>query len=224
MPCYSYLIELNKTKKREEIKMKKSILKMTAGIMAGVMVFGTALSVSAAGVTIDEAKKTALTAAGVAEEQIIFKQAFEDTDDGRQIFEVDFFVPGEVKYEFDIDAASGAIVERDMDLWEAEDDFEYAALIQAAAASSVEPAAPNTVPGEITELQAKTVALKDAGFVEGDVVVSKCIRDFDDGVEKFEVEFRLSDGTEYSYDISAKDGRILEREIDRECEFDLDWD
>ena len=191
-------------------------MQAVAGILAGVAIFGGALSIAAAEVTIEEAKMTALASAGVSADKVIFKQAVESVDDGMRIYEIDFFVPGEVKYDFDIDVDTGAILDRDMDLWEAEDDFEYAALIEAAAAEKVKNGAENNEAGEITELQAKTIALKDAGFMESEVMLTKCSRDLDDGAQKFEVEFRLSNGMEYSYDIRISDGKILERDIDRD--------
>ena len=93
--------------------MKKAII---TAIMAGVMVFAMAGSVFAAEkVTAEDARKTALDAAGLKEEQVIFKTAGKTMDDGMEIFEMDFFVPGEAKYEFDIDASTGRIIDQDKD-------------------------------------------------------------------------------------------------------------
>jgi uncharacterized membrane protein YkoI len=184
------------------------MMSIAVAAVAGLMVMGTAGTVFA-DVTVDDAKKTALEAVGVKEDQVIFEVAAESTDDGVKIIEVEFFVPGEVKYDFDIDAATGAILEQDMDLWEAEDDVEYAALIKSGGleslASAVEAA------GEITELQAKAIALKDAALGIGDVTFVKCKKDVDDGVTKYEIEFVTKDGIEYEFDISVKDGTILEK-------------
>ena len=36
----------------------------------------------------------------------------------------------------------------------------------------------------------------------------------DDGIEKFEIEFRTPDFMEYEYDIKVSDGTILERNAD----------
>lgn len=190
--------------------MKKNIGGLVIGAVMGLTVLGCAGSALAAGITQETAQKTALEAAGVKAEDVIFKPTGTDLDDGREIFEVDFFVPGEVKYEFDIDAATGAIIEQDADLWEADDDFEYAALIENAG-KEVKAAA-----GGITELQAKTIALKDAGFQANEVTFTKCKKDLDDGIEKFEIEFRTADFVEFEFDINAADGTILERsaEID----------
>ena len=188
--------------------MKKTISGMIIGAVMGMTVLGCAVSAQAAGITQESAQKTALEAAGVKEEDVIFKKTGKELDDGREIFEVDFFIPGEVKFEFDIDAASGAIIEQDMDLWEPEDDFEYAALIEKAGKEIKVP------DGEITELQAKTIALKDAGLKTDEVLFTKCKKDLDDGIEKFEIEFKTSDFMEYEYEIDAADGTILEKSAD----------
>ena len=168
--------------------MKKSFIAFAA--IVGVIAAAT--TVSAAGVTREDAQKKALEAANVKEDQVIFKQADTDTDDGRQIFEVDFFVPGEMKYEFDIDANTGAILEQEIDLWEADDDMEYADLIKAA---GTDVKAAETVEGEISELQAKMIALKDSGFKADEVTFTRCRRDQDDGTWQYEVELKLADGT-----------------------------
>ena len=192
---------------RRKSKMKK-MMNIAVAAFAGLMVLGTSGAVFA-DVTVDDAKKTALEAVGVKEDQVIFKAAGEDTDDGVKVFEIDFFVPGEVKYEFDIDAATGAILEQDFDLWEADDDMEYADLIKTGGLESTISAVETA--GEITELQAKAIALKDAGLGVNDVTFVKCKKDVDDGATKFEIEFVNKDGIEYEFEISVKDGTILEK-------------
>ena len=196
--------------------MKKTLIALSA--VAGIM---AASVVACAGtISLEDAQKKALEAVDVAKEKVVFKPTETDIDDGREIYEVDFFVPGEIKYEFDIDANTGAILEQDIDLWEADDDLEYADLIKAAgltadsAAASTESAAASD--GEITELQAKMIALVDAGFKADEVTFTKCKKDLDDGVLKFEVELRLADGTEYEYNIKVADGTILEKDIDKD--------
>ncbi|MDO5702070.1 MAG: PepSY domain-containing protein [Lachnospiraceae bacterium] len=191
--------------------MKKTLSVIAA--LAAVIVAGTA--VSAAAITLEDAQKTALDAVGVKEEQVIFKSAGLDNDDGREIYEVDFFIPGEIKYEFDIDANTGAIVEQDIEMWEADDDTEYAALIKDAGIKT-DSAAAAAADGGITELQAKMIALKDAGLKADEATFTKCRKDLDDGIEKYEIEIRTAQGTEYEYDIKVSDGTILEKDIDND--------
>ena len=199
-------------------KMKKAVITFAA--IAGIMAAAT--TVSAASITLEDAQKKALEAVDVKEEQVIFKPVETDMDDGRQIYEVDFFVPGEIKYEFDIDVNTGAIVEQGIDLWEADDDLEYADLIKAAGAEAAETvtAAKEAVEGAITELQAKMIALKDAGFKADEVTFTKCRRDQDDGVWQYEIELRLADGTEYDYEIKEADGTIMDKDVDKDVDND----
>ena len=189
--------------------MRKNIRGMVIGAMMGLTVLGSAASVLAAGITQENAQEVALKAAGVKAEDVIFKKSGKGFDDGREYYEVDFFIPGEMKYEYDIDAATGAILEQDSDFWDADDDFEYAALIGNAGKETSQAAN-----GEISESQAKAIALKDAGFNENEVTFTKCRKDIDDGIQKFEIEFRTPDFMEYEYDINVSDGTILERNAD----------
>ena len=191
---------------RKEKAMKKGFVTTAAAMMMGTMVLGFSGNVFAAGTTIEDAQRTALEAAGVSESQVIFEKRGTSFDDGREIYEIDFFIPGEIKYDFDIDTATGMIVDQDQDLWEPEDDFEFAALMNDHAATEVS--------GEITKEQAKELALKDAGFSEAEVFITKCKKDFDDGIEKFEIEFSTGDGREFEYGLRVSDGAILEKNMD----------
>lgn len=196
--------------------MKKKLMGIVIGAVAGMMVFGT--TAFAANVTEADAKKTALAAVNLTEDQVVFVKSGMDFDDGREIFDVDFIIPGEVKFEFDIDANTGSIVGQDRDLWDAEDSYEYAALLGEKGMTAAE------TTGAVTELQAKAVALKDSNLRDDEVSFTKCRKDFDDGIARFEIEFRTADGTEYDYDISESDGRILEKNIDRDFVFGFDDD
>ncbi len=63
----------------------------------------------------DAAKDAALADAGLSASDVTFvKQEF-DRDDGRAVYEVEFYSGG-VEYEYKIDAATGAVLERDVDL------------------------------------------------------------------------------------------------------------
>ena len=60
------------------------------------------------------------------------------------------------------------------------------------------------------------IALKDAVLKAVEVSVTKCKRDQDDGIWQFEVELKLADGTEYDYEITASDGRIVDKDVDKD--------
>lgn len=62
---------------------------------------------------------------------------------------------------------------------------------------------------QISEDEAKRIALDDAGVAEQDATLFGIELDSDDGVTKYEVSFNVGQ-TEYEYDIDAMTGAILE--------------
>ena len=69
--------------------------------------------------------------------------------------------------------------------------------------------------GFVTEDRAKEVSLSRAELSASDVARVKAELDFDDGVWKYEVEFRHG-GFEYDVDVNAENGSVLkfEKEYD----------
>ncbi len=65
-------------------------------------------------ITKDQALQIAIQHAGVAQTDVSRQKVEQDYDDGRQRFEVKFKV-GRTEYEYDIDAATGQILEFDVD-------------------------------------------------------------------------------------------------------------
>ncbi|MBQ7005102.1 MAG: hypothetical protein IJN68_01575 [Clostridia bacterium] len=72
---------------------------------------------------------------------------------------------------------------------------------------------------DVGDAEAKSIALKDAGYAQADVLWLSAYPDYDDGVKHYDVEFYVenADGSffEYSYEVSA-DGRIREKDVERE--------
>lgn len=89
------------------------------------------------------------------------------------------------------------------------------------APTAVETASPSTEAasaaqadnGNISLEDAKSIALKDAGFDASQVQFTSTELDTDDGIEKYEIDF-INDGYEYEYDINAKTGEIIEKSKD----------
>ena len=63
---------------------------------------------------IDKATEIALADAGFSADAVEFTKQNPDIDDGVNIYEVEF-VNGETRYEYDIDAATGNILDKDTD-------------------------------------------------------------------------------------------------------------
>ena len=73
----------------------------------------------------------------------------------------------------------------------------------------------------ITDERALEIACSDAGVKSSQAELKKCKLDKDDGEWLYEVEFR-SGKNEYEYEIDAKTGKILSRDMEQEEE-DQTW-
>lgn len=73
---------------------------------------------------------------------------------------------------------------------------------------------------DVSADKAKSIALKDAGYSQSKVSGLYAELDRDDGVKYYDVSFyvKQSDGSylEYDYEVRVSDGKILEKEVDRE--------
>lgn len=65
----------------------------------------------------------------------------------------------------------------------------------------------------IGEQKARDIALERAGITADDVIFNRIELERDDGIWKYEVEFR-KENTEYDIDIKADDGAIISYETD----------
>ena len=65
----------------------------------------------------------------------------------------------------------------------------------------------------IGETKAKKIALDKAGLKENEVSFVKVDIDKDDSIFVYDIEFR-KDGKEYSFEINAENGEIIEQEVD----------
>lgn len=187
--------------------MKRFFMNITAAAILGTTVLGAALSASAAEAqapTIEQAIQTAFTDAGVTGDQaIIYKQGF-DFENGKKVFDVNFIVPEQSKFEYTIDRETGTIFTQERDAWEADDSIDFANLISAGGIAT-----------EITGDEAKEFALKDAGFTEDQVFVYKVITNFDDGIGFYEVNFFIPGDMIYEYDLDPITGSVIKVEKDR---------
>ncbi len=75
---------------------------------------GSNTSGSGSYIGVDKAKEIALTHAGFSESEVTFSKAKQDKDDGRMVYEVEFY-KNKKEYEYKIDATSGTILEYEVD-------------------------------------------------------------------------------------------------------------
>ena len=180
--------------------MKKNFSKRIAAAVTA-LVLSLVLSICAvaapsASITPDEAKQAALDHAKLTAEQVIFTQAKLDYDDGRAVYDIEFY-SGNKEYDYEIDANSGKVLEFDYDI----ENFDI-----------------SSVQVKLSLDEAKAVALKNAKLSENDVVFTKAKLDYDDGRAVYDIEF-YSGNKEYDYEIDANTGKILDRDIEYKVSF-----
>lgn len=136
-------------------------------------------------ITADAAKSYALAHAGLTDDQVTFTKSKLDYDDGKQVYDVEFYTGSREEYDYEIDAYSGAIISYDYEM-------------KGNAASSGT--------STITEADAKKLALAQVpGAAESDI--NKFKTDYDDGRMEYEGTI-VYDGMEYEFEIDAYSGAI----------------
>ena len=88
--------------------MKKAVAVVLAVMM--VLVLSVSAFAARGPLTLEEAKQAALEYAGVKASEATFTKAHRDFDDGREVYEIEFYANG-TEYEMDVDASTGRILE-----------------------------------------------------------------------------------------------------------------
>ncbi len=168
-----------------------------------------ALSSTKKQIGVEGAKQIALAHAKVALKDVTFIKAELETENGRLVYDIDFY-SGNVEYDYEINVATGSILSVDWDIEDysipapepAPTEVPAPAPAPTAAPAPTQPAAPSTISAE----KAKQIALSHAGV--GGASFIKVELDTDDGVQVYEIEFKVGN-VEYEYDINAISGEII---------------
>ena len=144
----------------------------------------------AAAVTEEQARETALSHAGLTADQVTFVRSKLDRDDGRLMYDVEFYTSDYKEYDYEIDASTGEILSYDYDA----EGYSYQ---------------PNATPGTaITAEQARAIALAEVpGAAESDIYEFETDRD--DGRLEYEGKI-IYNNTEYEFTIDGYSGAIRE--------------
>lgn len=146
----------------------------------------------------ESAKEIAFTDAGVTLGEVAKLEVEFDFDDGKYMYEVSFRV-GATKYEYDIDATTGAIHKKDV------------------GNKTVISNAPNGVEfigvENATQIAVGNALLGATNFTAEDAKVMKTKLEFEKGAYVYEIEFVLGDNF-YEYEINAVTGVIIKTEIE----------
>ena len=145
-------------------------------------------------ISADKAKKIALGDAKLAEKDVTFVKVELEFEDNRLVYDVEFY-SGNVEYDYDIDAVSGAIVSADRDI------ENYVIPAQPSTEATTKAQA-----SEISVEKAKQIALSHAGV--GSARFTKAKIDYENGVKVYEIEFKVGN-MEYEYDINVVNGAIV---------------
>lgn len=167
---------------------------------------------SASGITLKEAKSIALKHAGVSSSKATFVKAETDYEDGIQVYEIEFY-SGNTEYDYEIKVSNGEILSFDKDI------ENY--TIPSSGSGSGSSSTPSS--NYIGVDKAKSIALKDAGLSSSSVTFTKAKLDREDGVRVYEIEFFSSD-KEYEYEINATSGKIRDKDVEFNDDFDDEWD
>lgn len=160
--------------------------------------------------TEEQAVAIALEHAGLTEAEVTGLRAHLDKDDYFPNWDIRFRA-GDWEYDYEIHTESGTILD-----W----DKEYDPPVQAPPTEppvTEAPAAqpPRTEPVYLTKDEALTIALNHAGLTKTQISRLEREFDWDDGCPEWSIEFSCN-GYEYSYEIHAESGAVLE--------WDKEWD
>ena len=221
---------------------KKAIISAVVIIVIlGIIAGGTVITVRAVAksrsIGESRAEQIALADAGTEVSQARFRPTEFSFDDGRFVYEVEFYT-GNGEFEYVIDASDGTIIERDTDIRQnishntinKETNAETNAGTENQTDATTENhtnAATDTVTDGKTDVgtepsadqmlvsleSAKQAALADAGMSSADVTFTKEKTDYENGISIYDLEFYSSDA-EYDYEINAATGEILSKSMD----------
>lgn len=142
----------------------------------------------------EKAKELALSHAGLTEEQARSVRVKRDYDDGRSIYEVEFYGEGTDEYDYEIDAITGQILAFDSDLHDN------------GAAVSEESRSP------VSEDEVRAAVLERVpGATEENLFIRL---ERDDGRLEYEGEL-IYDNMEYEFKVDAYSGTVIEWEAEQ---------
>ncbi len=152
-----------------------------------------------------KAKTIALNKAGVKEAELVKYTCEFDKDDGVASYDVSFETAN-YEYDVEINAVTGAILDYDKEAI-----YKKPVISKPVATTkpaTTKPAASETIIGKD---KAKAIALDHAGISANEITGYSCEYDTDDGAKVYEIEFKHK-GYEYSYEINAVTGKIIDSE------------
>ena len=113
-----------------------------------------------------KAKSIAISHAGKKETDITLVKCELDRDDGRVVYEVEFYSKDYIEYDYDIDAYSGSVLSYDYDV----EDYKKPEAAKPVAKPTEKPSSNSSSTSKISEAEAKKIALAQVpGAKESDI-------------------------------------------------------
>lgn len=151
----------------------------------------------------EKAKQAAFSHAKVQESAVTSLKVKLDYDDGRMVYDVDFYV-GNQEYDYEIDAVDGTVLAYDIERADGSRNTSTSAGGSATTGDSG---------NYIGIAKAKSIALERAGLTASAVTFGKAELDSDDGQMVYEIEF-YHGKIEYECEVHAVTGKILSWDAD----------
>ena len=169
----------------------------TTQATAGTNTTGTTANTGTAAVDEAKAKEVALNHAGLSQDQVTFVKCQLDRDNGRQIYDVEFYTADYKEYDYEIDAATGEVLSYDYDA----DSYNGSAGTSSSSGSQT-----------ITADRAKEIVLAEVpGATTSDIYEFEVDRD--DGRLEYEGSIYYN-GTKYEFSVDGYSGAIRSWEVE----------
>ena len=164
---------------------------------------------TAASITLEEAKTKALSDAGVKESNVTFTKTESKTDDGQEVYEIDFR-DSTKKYDYTIAKNGGKILEKESEKLSTNQSSSTTSSSSSSSTTNNNSSTSNLLGKD----KVKSIVLADAGVASTDAEFTKIKLEYEDGVQVYDVKF-VTSSMEYEYEIHAKDGTIHERSSEK---------
>lgn len=171
---------------------------------------------SQSSVTLESAKSTALSDAGVNASDATVTKSVLDYDDGRKVYDIEFYANG-YEYEYEIDANTGTVFSKNKEVLPVHttpsqpSNNSQSSTPNSGQSNNQGSSTQNTSGTAVTAETAKSTALSDAGVSASDATFTKAVLDYDDGRKVYDIEFYTSTH-EYDYEVNAETGKIIKRD------------
>lgn len=160
-------------------------------------------------ITLEKAREAALAHAGADADKVTWIKQKKEFDDGRLLYELEFYTDTYQEYEYEISGTNGEVI-----AWEFDADSSYA---RRDAAKRLEQTESNAGREEgklpIRLEEAKAAALKQADVKDDQVTWGRVHRTFDDGKMIYEGKFYYN-SLEYEFEVDAATGAVIDWDVE----------